>query len=81
MNADASQSGGRPRTDLAARGIGLLSSHTDVAKASMIGMPNAVRHLAEDMDVFGFTAIFEWCSPRNRIVVRLKPVRHVIGHP
>jgi len=34
LNADASQSGGRQRIDLAARGIGLLSSHTDVAKAA-----------------------------------------------
>ena len=34
MNADASQSNAHPTVDLSGRGIGLLSSHTDVAKAA-----------------------------------------------
>jgi NAD+ kinase len=34
LNADAAHSGGQGKTDLASRGIGLLSSHTDVAKAA-----------------------------------------------
>src|SRR5215210_271193 len=34
LNTDASHPGGHDRTDLASRGIGLLSSHTDVAKAA-----------------------------------------------
>ena len=34
MNADASKARGKAPVDLASRGIGLLSSHTDVAKAA-----------------------------------------------
>ena len=34
MNADAAQSGGKAPLDLSNRGIGLLSSHTEVAKAA-----------------------------------------------
>ena len=34
MNADASQSEGKSLVDLSSRGIGLVSSHTDVAKAA-----------------------------------------------
>ena len=34
MNADASQSNAHAQVDLSSRGIGLLSSHTDVAKAA-----------------------------------------------
>ena len=34
MNADASQSDEHAAVDLSSRGIGLLSSHTDVAKAA-----------------------------------------------
>jgi NAD+ kinase len=34
LNADAPQSGGHSPADLSSRGIGLLSSHTDVAKAA-----------------------------------------------
>ena len=34
MNADAAKPGGKPPLDLSSRGVGLLSSHTEVAKAA-----------------------------------------------